>query len=217
MTIHWIFDPLPPLSFDVLLVDPPWTFKLRSPKGERKSAQAQYSCMSMEAIAKLPVSHLARGDCLLFLWCTWPLIDQQLKVMQAWGFRYVTGGVWRKMTKHGKVAFGTGYRVRSACEPWLLGVIGNPETKADRNIFDGTVRQHSRKPEDAYAWCETFVPGALRRAELFARESRLGWDSWGLEAGKFDVVDNQDLHDVQNHQTSHGSKLLSAPGVQVGV
>lgn len=50
------------------------------------------------------------------------------------------------------------------------------------------MREHSRKPEEAYTWCEQYLPGALRRVELFSRTSRPGWDTWGLEAGKFDPV-----------------------------
>jgi N6-adenosine-specific RNA methylase IME4 len=61
----WPFGACPPGSYDVIMADPPWLFALRSTKGEAKSAQAQYDCMSLDAIAELPVGELARPDCCL--------------------------------------------------------------------------------------------------------------------------------------------------------
>jgi N6-adenosine-specific RNA methylase IME4 len=64
----WPFDALPPLSYDVILADPPWHFDLRSAAGEAKSPQAQYKTMSPDEIKTLPVSHLARGNALIMMW-----------------------------------------------------------------------------------------------------------------------------------------------------
>lgn len=210
----WPFEPLPRFSYDLIMIDPPWPTKMRSPKGELKSSAAQYGYMSFEAIAALPVGELARGDGLLLTWCTWPLLlhggdpDRHYKgadasrsrvgeCLKAWGARYVSGGAWFKRTVTGKPAFGPGYRVRSSCEPFLLATFGNPKTmgRSTRNVIDSIVenaidglrREHSRKPEEAYSWCEAYMPGA-RRLELFSRRSRQGWDTWGHEAGKFDPV-----------------------------
>ena len=183
----WPFGDLLPLSYDMIMVDSPWTFQLYSVKGEKKSAQAQYGTMGMGDIKRLPVDQLASGDAVLFMWATWPMLPQAIEVMAAWRFRFVSGGVWHKRTKNGKTAFGTGYRVRSASEPWLLGTIGNPKTsRRHRNVIEGLAREHSRKPNEAYAWAESYMPHA-RRADLFARESRPGWSSWGRESTKFDA------------------------------
>jgi hypothetical protein len=43
-------------------------------------------------------------------------------------------------------------------------------------------REHSRKPDEAYALIESCSPGPY--LELFARGSRDGWISWGNEAGE---------------------------------
>jgi N6-adenosine-specific RNA methylase IME4 len=184
----WPFGDLRSFSYDLLMIDCPWHFQLYSERGERKSAQAQYKCMSLDAIKALPVGDLAAPDSALFMWATWPLLGAAMETMQAWGFRYVSGGVWHKRTKHGKSAFGTGYRLRSACEPWLLGTIGNPKTsRSHRNVIEGLAREHSRKPDEAYTWCESYMPNA-RRADVFSREHRAGWESCGNEANKFDEV-----------------------------
>jgi N6-adenosine-specific RNA methylase IME4 len=185
---RWPFGDLTPMKYGFIFADPPWRFQLRSAKGEKKSAQAQYACMSLDAIKALPVSHLASKDCVLQLWATAPMIPQQLDVMATWGFRYISMGTWHKTTRHGKTAFGPGYWLRSAAEFWLLGVVGTPKhSLSARNIIVGEAREHSRKPEEAYQWAESYMPHAYR-CELFSRQRRPGWDSWGNEVDLFQGV-----------------------------
>ena len=104
--------------------------------------------------------------------------------MTAWGFTYKSAFVWRKLTSGGKPRLGTGYRVRTMHEPVLLGTIGNPLHKPFPSIFDGLAREHSRKPEEFFALVDSAV-AQCARAELFARQKREGWDSWGNETERF--------------------------------
>lgn len=184
----WPFGGLEPQSYDLIMADPPWHFELYSARGEDKSAQAQYRTMSVDEIAALPVADLAREHCLLWLWATAPMLDRQIRVLECWDFRFVTSGVWVKTTRRGKIGFGTGYVLRNAHEPFLLGVRGEPRTtRSVRSVVMGELREHSRKPEAAYAAAEALLPGA-RRCELFSRTERPGWDSWGDEAGKWEAA-----------------------------
>jgi len=188
----WPFGSLSMFGVDLIMADPPWRFHVWSPKGEGKSPQKHYATMSLEEIAALPVGDLAASSgCLLWLWCTAPMLPQQLAVMQRWGFRYVTMGAWAKRTVNDKAAFGPGYVLRSSCEPFVIGAIGEPkiEGKAVRNLVVGQVREHSRKPEAAYAACESLMPHA-RRVELFSRTNRSRWLAWGDQIGKFDRSDS---------------------------
>lgn len=199
------FEQLEEHAYGLIMADPPWHTRMRSERGEGKSFTKHYGAMSMDAIAQLPVPRLAASHCLLFLWCTWPLLlyggdptrhyrDADAArspigaVLKAWGFRYASGGGWTKRTKNGALAFGTGYRVRSTMEPFLIGVKGEPKnSRSMRNLIEGLAREHSRKPEEAFAWCERWAPG-VRRVELFSRATRPDWDTWGYERGKFDPV-----------------------------
>lgn len=182
----WPFDPLRPLGYDVIVADVPWRFNLRSPKGEKKSPQAQYSCMSLEDICALPVDQLARGDAWLFLWTCAPLLDRSFEVMRRWGFAYKSRITWRKTTPKGKVRVGPGYVVRTMSEDILIGAIGEPKkAKALPSIFDGLAREHSRKPDEFYSLIDAFAPSGFR-LDLFSRQSRPGWDNWGDESAKFD-------------------------------
>ncbi|MBY0296400.1 MAG: DNA methyltransferase [Methylobacterium sp.] len=183
----WVFDPLPPLSFDVIMIDPPWSFENWSEGGNGKNAKAQYDCMPIEEIAALPVGHLARGDAWLWLWATYPMLPDALHVMKRWGFAYVTGGPWVKRGASGKLAMGPGYVLRGNAEAFLLGKHGRPRTfsRSIRNVIEAPRREHSRKPDEAYETAERLF-GPARRADVFSRQSRPGWEAWGREAGRFD-------------------------------
>lgn len=183
-----MFNELPRRRAGLIMADPPWSFRHFSHKGVKKSAQAHYRCLDLEEVSALPVADLAASDCLLWLWATHPMLPQALAVMAAWGFDFRTSGVWVKRTRGGKLAFGTGYILRSASEPFLIGVRGKPRcARTVRTVVIGDLREHSRKPDEAYAAAEELVIDPGVRIDLFSRESRPGWLAWGDEAGKFDI------------------------------
>lgn len=193
----WPFAGMLPLTYDVIIADPPTRFETFSAAGEGKSPQAQYPTMTWEELAKLPVSHLGRGDTILMLWACWPTLRESLDLLDSWGFRYVTGGAWHKRTKKAKSAFGTGYVLRSASEPYLIGTLGSPLTARnvrniieteDLDVIDAEARGHSRKPDEQYDYCERLAPRAICFAELFARQKRPGWACWGNETDKFEAA-----------------------------
>jgi N6-adenosine-specific RNA methylase IME4 len=200
----WPFGGLAPFSYDLGVIDPPWPVKMRSAKGEAKSYARHYGAMSFEAIKALPVGHLFRPHAVLVMCCTSPIMlyggdpEKHYKganagrslpgeCLHAWGFRYVGVVPWLKRHSKGGVAYGTGYRFASATEPFVVGILGSPRTARQRNLIDGLAREHSRKPEELYAWCEKFLPGG-RYVEIFSRTARPGWDTWGEQAGKFEPV-----------------------------
>ena len=141
--------------------------------------------MQTDEIKALPVGSLAQRDCILLLWATGAMLPVAFDAMAAWGFTYKSMMVWRKLTPSGKVRMGTGYWARSMHEPILIGSIGKPgKFSAFPSLFDGIAREHSRKPEEFYALVAKHTVG-LRRADLFSRTERIGWESWGNETGKF--------------------------------
>ena len=177
---------VPMMKYGMIMADPPWDYKLRSEKGEAKSPHAHYECLSIEEIAEFPVDLWASGDCVLWLWCTHPMLDQQIKIVDAWGFRFITSGVWRKICPSGKMRWGTGYRLRSTSEPFILGMVGNPQTPRDiPTCFDGVAREHSRKPDEAYALAERMSQTSFR-LDMFSRQPRAGWDRFGDQTEHFE-------------------------------
>jgi N6-adenosine-specific RNA methylase IME4 len=127
---------------------------------------------------------LLKNNAVVLLWTTGAMLAQAFAVMQAWGITYKTNLMWRKVTRNGKVRMGCGFWARTTHEPILLGTVGKPRTITMRSCFDGIAREHSRKPDEFYRMITERTPG-LRRADLFAREKRDGWDAWGDEVEKF--------------------------------
>lgn len=182
----WVWGNLKPGAYGLILADPPWSFRAYSARGEGKSPQAHYGCMSTADIMALPVSQLATPDCACVMWATAPMLPQAIATMQAWGFAFKSAGAWAKQSSTGqRWAFGTGYCYRSAAEFFLLGTIGKPRQRARnvRNLIVAPVREHSRKPERMRADIETLWPGPY--CELFARTTAPGWDCWGNQTDRF--------------------------------
>jgi N6-adenosine-specific RNA methylase IME4 len=172
----------------VIYADPPWTFSTYSKKGKGRSAEAHYDCLSLDEIKALPVGEWAADDAILLLWATDPLLNKALDVMDAWGFTYKTVGFyWVKENASGKGFFtGLGFWTRANPEQCLLASRGHPKRKsADvRKLVVSPRREHSRKPDEMYAYIERLADGPY--LEMFARASRPGWDAWGAEKGLFD-------------------------------
>jgi N6-adenosine-specific RNA methylase IME4 len=173
------FAKLPANQAGVVLADPPWSFRTYSPKGWRKSAHAHYPCMDLSEILALPVAALAAPDSVLVLWSTQVHLPHALAVLDGWGFSLKTVAAWAKQSKLGqKWQFGTGHRLRSAAEFFLIGTHGRPRqlSRSSRNLIVAPVREHSRKPDEIYELIEGTWPGPY--VEPFARYPRAGWSQW---------------------------------------
>lgn len=183
---------LPAGPFRVIAADPPWRFESWSSKGTAKAADNHYQTMSLEEIAALPIAEVAAPDCLLLMWAVNPMLPQALATMQAWGFEYKTVGfVWAKTTRKSEPTWdprfhmGLGYWTRANAEVCLLGTRGKPKrsSKAVRQLIVEPVREHSRKPEEFYRRTTALAEGPY--LEMFARQKREGWMTWGNETEKY--------------------------------
>lgn len=194
----WPFGSLQRGKYGAIYADPPWSFNVWSKDtGAGRSPSAHYSTMTMDDIAALPVSDLAADDCVLLMWACWPSLPDALKIIDAWGFQYKTCGFdWMKahaqqmdmFREDADVQVGMGYWTRANSEPCLLATRGKPKRLA-ADVRMGIIsprREHSRKPDCVHARIERLVAGPY--CELFARQSRAGWDTWGNESTKFDEV-----------------------------
>ena len=146
--------------------------------------------MSAKEIAALPVAELAAPDCVLFLWTCWPMLADAWLCLKRWGFEYKTCAfAWTKADNRQPdffqdelpVQVGLGYWTRANSEPCLLATRGKPKRlNADvRQAIIAPRREHSRKPDGIHERIERLVGGPY--LELFARQSRPGWTTWGNE------------------------------------
>jgi N6-adenosine-specific RNA methylase IME4 len=186
--VTWVFGHLKRMHYGVILADPPWSYETFSEKGKLKSADHHYSVMHFYEIQNLPVHMLGADNSVLVMWATQAMLVEALEVMEAWGYTYKTAGAWAKQSPQGRSwAFGTGYIFRSAAEFYIVGTIGQPRSAVRniRNLIVAPTRGHSRKPDVMHENLERMFPG-VPKCELFARQSRAGWDTWGKETTKFD-------------------------------
>ena len=176
--------------YSTILADPPWQFQNRTGKmAPEHKRLLRYPTMELREIMGLPVSRLAAASSHLYLWVPNALLQEGLKVMEAWGFTYKTNIVWYKIRKDGGPdGRGVGFYFRNVTELLLFGLRGSMRTlqpgRTQVNLVPTRKREHSRKPDELYDLIERCSPGPY--LELFARFGREGWDQWGNE----DVEEN---------------------------
>lgn len=171
--------------YSTILADPPWQFQNRTGKMAPEHRRLlRYPTMELNEIIQLPVASMAAATCHLYLWVPNALLQDGLRVMDAWGFTYKTNLVWYKVRKDGGPdGRGVGFYFRNVTELLLFGIRGRMRTlrpgRTQVNLFSTRKREHSRKPDQVYDLIEACSPGPY--IELFARFKRAGWHQWGNE------------------------------------
>jgi N6-adenosine-specific RNA methylase IME4 len=165
--------------YAVIYADPPWHFEVYNEEsGIERAAGNHYPTLSLEQICALPVQELATDAAVLFIWTTAPHLVEALQVITAWGFAYKSNICWVKDK------IGLGYLVRNQHEHLLIGTRGDiptpPPAQRPPSVINAPRREHSRKPDEAYALMERMYP-ELPKIELFARHACEGWAAWGNE------------------------------------
>ncbi len=172
-------------KYNIIYADPPWYYNSRNNPSTKfaRGVHGHYSVMKTDEICDLPIKEIVADDAALILWVTFPRLKDGLKVMEAWGFRYVTVAFnWFKTNKNGNPFFGVGYYSKSNSEIALLGIKGKmkPASNCVSQVIVSQKEEHSKKPaivRDKIV--ELF--GEVSRVELFARQRADGWDVWGNE------------------------------------
>lgn len=183
--------PPPPLpkfdgGFKTILADPPWRFTNRTGKVAPEHRRLdRYSTLDLNEICALPVADIVAKNAHLYLWIPNALLQDGLRTLEAWGFRYVSNIVWAKRRKDGGPdGRGVGFYFRNVTEILLFGVRGSMRTlqpaRSQVNMIETRKREHSRKPDEQYKLIEACSPGPY--LEMFARHPRPGWNVWGDES-----------------------------------
>ncbi len=187
--------PFPEKKYSVILADPAWSYNARIIHENRKTkfgsgAMGHYQTMTTKDISAMPVRDICEKDCALFMWATGPQLPEQIGVLKAWGFRYVTiAFAWMKTNKktassmfltHKDLFFGVGYYTKSNVELCLLGIKGKmkPVSNKVSNSLLYPIGPHSKKPDIIRDKIVSLF-GDVPRIELFARQTVPGWDCWG--------------------------------------
>lgn len=180
--------PLPVIDggFSTVLADPPWRFNNRTGKVAPEHRRLdRYSTLTLDEICDIDVASVAADNAHLYLWVPNALLPGGIRVMQEWGFRYISNIVWSKVRKDGLPdGRGVGFYFRNTTELLLFGVRGSmrtlPPARSQVNQIVTRKREHSRKPDEQYDLIEACSPGPF--LEMFGRYPRTGWTVWGDEA-----------------------------------
>lgn len=166
-------------KYKIIYADPPWRYNDRACNG---ACGAHYKTMRFKDICALPIKDITDKDAILFMWVTYPMLKEGLELMEAWGFKYKTIGFqWLKLNRKNKMPFfGLGRWTRGNTECCLIAIKGNPKRVSNSvfQLIQSEIEAHSKKPDEARQKIIELM-GDLPRIELFARESKSGWDCWG--------------------------------------
>ena len=189
--------PFAPLNekkkYNIIYADPAWKYN-EKPNKKGRAVENHYPTMDIEDIKVLPISEMAEKDCILFIWVTFPKLQEGLDTIKAWGFKYKTiGFVWVKTNKNtntDQMSFlpqdnfdsfwGMGMWTRANVELCLIATKGKPKRQSAsvHSVVYAPLSVHSRKPKQVRNKIVQLI-GDLPRVELFARQNAEGWDAWG--------------------------------------
>jgi len=165
-------------KFATIVIDPPWDWGDEGDQDQFGRARPDYSTMTIEQLEQLDVCGLSDEDCHIYLWITNRSLPKGFRLLETWGFRYITAITWVK--PH----FGMGNYFRGQTEHVLFGVKGSQPLKRKDvgTVFTASRGDggHSSKPKEFLDLVESCSPGPY--LEMFSRCHRDGWVLWGEDA-----------------------------------
>ena len=190
--------------YNIIYADPAWKFGSRLANGNDKNGIVNlkqvkigdnYTVMTTDDICRLPVKNMTADDAILFLWTTDAHLEEAMKVINAWGFKYKTiGFTWLKKEKSGVQSCYVGFWTTKCGEICLLATKGNMskylKKRNVRQLVEATRGKHSEKPNEVRQRIVEMFGDELPKIELFARHNYNGWDAWGNEVlNSIDITD----------------------------
>lgn len=200
-------------KYKIILADPPWDYKNKVSNG---AVANHYNTTDIYTLSRLPIETLAAENSVLFMWWTANFVDEAKLLTEAWGFKIRTWKAfnWIKLQKNSEqrinkfllhnniscyedfmillnreVRMNGGNYTRQNAEDVLIATKGSllPRKSASvKQIIHAPMGRNSEKPFEVHARIEELY-GNLSRIELFSRESRKGWHSWGDQSKNADI------------------------------
>jgi len=171
--------------YKIILADPPWQQSKGGKRNVRPDSSGKdfdYSTLNLSDIAVIlsKAKTHAEHDHILFLWTIDKYLFDAQRIANNLGYKLHARMIWDKVT-----GIPAAFTIRFGHE-YLLYMYHGKFTPVCRDmrgkihsIFIEQVMKHSQKPYIAYEIIEALYDGP--RLELFARNSRAGWDVWGNE------------------------------------
>jgi N6-adenosine-specific RNA methylase IME4 len=193
-----LFASLPQIAggFGAAIIDLPLKYASNSDAKPGRNARRFCQWYRPEAFRDFRIAEVTAEDSSIFTWAPGPFLPDIIGLIRAWNFKYSSVAfVWVKLKRNASTLFfteddlhlGLGHTTRHNAEACLLARRGKCNHKARDvpEVIIAPVREHSRKPDEAYARIERLVAGPC--LDVFGRQSRSGWVTYGHEATKFDT------------------------------
>lgn len=187
-------------KYQIIYADPAWSYRGQVQRGGKDQ---DYSSSAAEYYATLPIEDLCKmGDdikrisdpegCLLYLWYSPPILEDAMRLTEAWGFKHATTAfVWVK-TKDGQtLQVNPGHYTMSSCEMVNVAKVKRvPKPRGARNIRQVVFAPrtaHSAKPLEVRERITQMHP-LQNKIELFSRFDQKKandplWSDWGMDVG----------------------------------
>ena len=162
--------------FDVIVIDPPWAMQKIERDVRPNQSEFDYPTMNEEELTALPIP--AADDCHVWVWTTHKFMPMTLRLLDAWGMKYVCTFVWHKPGGFQPIGL-----PQYNCEFAIYARKGTPEfidTKAFNTCFNAPRGAHSEKPSEFYDVVRRVTAG--RRLDMFNRRAIDGFEVWGKES-----------------------------------
>jgi len=183
-------------KYQIIYADPAWTFSNRLRNGSpeangtinivHRELSETYNTMTIKDICNLKVPEITDKDCALFIWTTDAHLEDAMKVIKSWGFKYKTiGFTWLKKEKSGIQSCYVGFWTLKCGEICLFATKGSMnkylKKRNVRQLVEAVRGKHSEKPNEIRQRIVQMFGEELPKIELFARQIHDGWDVWGNE------------------------------------
>lgn len=149
---------------------------------ELKRGELEYPTLMMGEIEAILRKVKTNSKHNFFVWTIEKYLPKTEEMMKSMGYKVHARIIWNKVTGM-PTAFTVRYQHEYLLWCYKKGNILMPIKKEQGkwgDVFTEQVRRHSQKPEHAYEMIEAMFPN-VEKIELFARNTRNGWDCWGNE------------------------------------
>lgn len=214
-------------QFSFVYADPPWAEAVNNapyptmPTGKDGDVPNEDGTYPTIWSMAGDIKKLAAKDSVLWLWTTSSLLQNGMRIMEAWGFKYVTMIVWAKhrsnttkgavRPKHelilvGKMRCEDNTELGEDQDIVLVGKhgtgLGAPKNRIE-SVIELPVQKlvHSQKPEEFAEAAGKLYP-TQAKLELFARRQRTGWTTWGNQSNGAALQQLKAKPRSGGHQTS---------------
>lgn len=173
-------------TYGLIYADPPWKQSKGGKKSVRENSSGKpldYPTCSLDEIKEhlRLATESTTENSILFLWTIDKYLFEAQQIAESLGYKLHARMIWDKVT-----GIPAAFTVRYGHEYLLYMYKGKltPAAKDERGkihtVFRERVTKHSKKPDIAYEIIERLYPD-LKKLEMYARETRDGWDSFGNE------------------------------------